>query len=574
VKSSHPTTCRSARSIAPARGGFCKHIVALLLTWIEAPDRFLVRPPVAELLAGKSREDLIVIVELAIRRDPDLADMIELTTTAKPATATTAATPGAGRTRTISGAAIERRVERAFELDGGAYAWDDYRAGSRVSARLGEVRALGDGYAAAGRWADALAVYLAIVRKTTGEESYVRDDEGDLYAEVGRAAAGLVAGLAAQADLPAEERLEPEDRAALIDALFAYWQYGQDYDFPEDADPVEALASHATPDERATVEEWLRARLEEPDGRDAGSYRKRSALFFLADLKGDALSQEELLAEYQRAELWPEAAQTMLELDRVDEAIALAGRKLAPLDLLPFADGLIERDPTLAPRALDLIEGWLWEREGANVPHEQTLLTWLQARYATHDRPNRSLEMARRRFMQQPGFHTYEGVRTAAALPGRDGPSWDDLRKILLAHLREQKDWGTLVDVYLHEGDAAEALAALKRYDADRKRSTAGLSWGGWSESTWDDRRRRLAGALETDQPDEAIRLYQTLAEEAIEGRNRTAYQAAARHLAAAKQVYLAQNREPDWRAFISTLRETHKRLRALKEELDALDLR
>src|SRR5688572_3728418 len=44
------------------RGGFCKHVVALLLTWVDAPQSFAVRPPVAELLAGKSQDELIAMI--------------------------------------------------------------------------------------------------------------------------------------------------------------------------------------------------------------------------------------------------------------------------------------------------------------------------------------------------------------------------------------------------------------------------------------------------------------------------------------------------------------------------------
>src|SRR3954453_326343 len=40
------------------RGGFCKHVVALLLTWVERPESFDVKPPLAELLAGKSHDEL------------------------------------------------------------------------------------------------------------------------------------------------------------------------------------------------------------------------------------------------------------------------------------------------------------------------------------------------------------------------------------------------------------------------------------------------------------------------------------------------------------------------------------
>ena len=62
------------------RGGFCKHVVALLLTWIDNPDAFEVRPPLAEVLAEKSKEELIGAIELFLKVNPDLERLLELPT--------------------------------------------------------------------------------------------------------------------------------------------------------------------------------------------------------------------------------------------------------------------------------------------------------------------------------------------------------------------------------------------------------------------------------------------------------------------------------------------------------------
>ncbi|MEA2584515.1 MAG: hypothetical protein QOF33_2600, partial [Thermomicrobiales bacterium] len=66
---------RSERKIASCvctcpRGGFCKHIVALLLTWTEAPEEFEVLPTTAEILADQSRDDLLRLIDQMLLHDP------------------------------------------------------------------------------------------------------------------------------------------------------------------------------------------------------------------------------------------------------------------------------------------------------------------------------------------------------------------------------------------------------------------------------------------------------------------------------------------------------------------------
>ncbi len=93
------------------------------------------------------------------------------------------------------------------------------------------------------------------------------------------------------------------------------------------------------------VEGWLRELLGAPGtGTTAGSpQEKRAAIQFLAILKGgEGFSDEERLAAYREAELWTDAADLLLRLNRVGEAVALAGRKLTkPYTLIAFADRLV-----------------------------------------------------------------------------------------------------------------------------------------------------------------------------------------------------------------------------------------
>ena len=58
-------------------GGYCKHIVATLLTLVHERDSVDQRPTVSEMVAGMTREQLqALIVELS-RRIPGTADLIE-----------------------------------------------------------------------------------------------------------------------------------------------------------------------------------------------------------------------------------------------------------------------------------------------------------------------------------------------------------------------------------------------------------------------------------------------------------------------------------------------------------------
>ena len=59
-------------------GGICKHVVALLLTYLHEPESFRCVPPLSELLSACSRDDLIKLVGELIRHEPGLLSLVEL----------------------------------------------------------------------------------------------------------------------------------------------------------------------------------------------------------------------------------------------------------------------------------------------------------------------------------------------------------------------------------------------------------------------------------------------------------------------------------------------------------------
>lgn len=58
-------------------GGYCKHIVALLLTHIRAPELIEVKPAVKEALADWERDDLVIIIAQMVDYNPDLYGLLD-----------------------------------------------------------------------------------------------------------------------------------------------------------------------------------------------------------------------------------------------------------------------------------------------------------------------------------------------------------------------------------------------------------------------------------------------------------------------------------------------------------------
>jgi hypothetical protein len=137
----------------------------------------------------------------------------------------------------------------------------------------------------------------------------------------------------------------------------------------------------------------------------------------------------------------------------------------------------------------------------------------------------------------------------------------------LIRTLEQQSRWGALVSIYLDEGEVGQALAALAEMERTPVAPLYGYGYrAGGAPSHY---QAPVAEAAEESYPDEAIRLYKLVVQRLIDGRGRENYQQATGYLVRVRRLYQKQEREPEWQAYITTLRNSNKSLRALKEELD-----
>lgn len=568
------------------RGGFCKHVVALLLTWIATPEKFAVRQPVAEMLAGKSQAELAALIELMLRRHPELEEMIEI-----PVVFAVAADDGL-----VNEDAIRRQIAAAIPDPDGASSWDhnsyhgygsngyrfDYEyeeyggLSSQEQDTLERILALGDAYAEVEHWPNVVRIAATFVEETAPELESLRGEDGAIEQLLAHCDQLLATCLDAQAALPADQRLPPRDRHRMLDAMLQLWTVDVQIGGLSLCDQgLPAIVRHATAEDRERVYQDIREVLAAASaGNVDRSWEKRAALHFLAELKGPGgLTDEELLEEYRKAGLWPDVVALLLTMGRIDESVSIATRRLpSARELIAFADKWLETaGPSALPRAIALADDRLWENEGKQPQDDFLLRQWLERRHLEGGEPARALKFVKERFHASPTFAVYNDARAIATREGQPGDLWPDLRRELLADLHTLGHWTTTIAIHLADGEVGDAIAALHEAETPR-RPPKNQPIPGWTYylPTY---QLQVAAAAEENHPQESIRIYRRLAEVEIGHRSRDHYKQAAGFLARVKTLHESTGAKNEWASLISEVRLHHKSLRALREELDIAGL-
>ena len=156
-------------------GGYCKHVGALLLTWLDQPDAFrVVAEPDAD-LEQRSKEELIALIKQMLRLQPDLETLLEV------------ALPGGDRRRTpVNPETYRRQVSSAFRRGG-----NDWMVSSRIATDIGITVSAGDGFLALDDYASASIVYQAVAQGILEHYEMIHDEDGDLCEVVDRCVEGL-----------------------------------------------------------------------------------------------------------------------------------------------------------------------------------------------------------------------------------------------------------------------------------------------------------------------------------------------------------------------------------------------
>lgn len=176
-------------------GGSCKHIVALLLTYVHEPQAFRSIPPLATLLAGRSQEELIALIGEMVKQEPELLSLVELSV------ATEQATQG----KPLDVAAYRRQTRRALRHEDEHVVEKELRALRELAARS----------AKAGDWLNAGAIYHAVLDEAVRRyDDMLReiDEDGGIAGTIDEFVLGLSQCLK-------KSKADAETRRAWLDAL-------------------------------------------------------------------------------------------------------------------------------------------------------------------------------------------------------------------------------------------------------------------------------------------------------------------------------------------------------------------
>ncbi len=224
-------------------GGICKHLVALLLTYVHKPDVFRVVPPLKEMLAQSSKEELIAIINRMIKREPELMAIVELA----------AATQQGRAGKTVDVAAYRRQAQRALRHDSPRSVEKEIRSLYEAAAGLAE----------GGDLLNAGAVYHALLEEAVNrydDEMLSIDEEGDIAVLVDELAQGLIECVK---NSNADEETRRTWLQCLLEAELADVELGGINLAPSARDAILELATN---EEWAWVEKRVRDKLTKSQG--------------------------------------------------------------------------------------------------------------------------------------------------------------------------------------------------------------------------------------------------------------------------------------------------------------------
>ena len=506
-------------------GGWCKHIVAVLLNVIEAPEIIDERPPLESLIADLDREQLQALVRQMAEGNAPLADRIESYVAGLHAQEVSAEEePRRQESRPpVDPTPFRQRVRYLLHsLDGMRPSQAYWEVGGVVDG-VGEVVSDAWTFIRAGDGRNALLILEAITDEYTRQWYYLDDSDGyagGFFEDLGRAWTEAVL----TADLTRAERQEWAEK------LQAWQSEVEDYGVDAFDVALEAL-------EQGWDYEPLQRALE-GEVTHLGAWEDENAPWYadeLAEARLNVLERRERYDEYLHlAEAEGQTARyvTMLvRLDRVQEAVEYGLQYLSTTDeALALAKALREHGEV--EDALRIAEHGL-----SLHGHKARLAGWLRDSADGAGHKKLALDAAVIAFKEAADLAAYQRVEELA------GTRWPELQQELLDLLRQREATGSgsTIDIFLHEGLVDDAIAAL----------------GEWA---YYETVARVADAAIEQRPDWVISASKKQAEQIMDAGKAKAYHHAVEWVARVKAAYRAAGREAEWRAYLDELLEKHHR--------------
>lgn len=503
-------------------GGGCKHVAALLLAYLHDPVEAEEVEDGSKTLDKHSKPQLIELIELMVERHPDLEDVLDMPL------ATDENAPADPKP-------YQRQAESAFASAGGEWG---YQRG--VTRQLGQIMKTAGKLQAQGKTERAAAAFEGILAAIlANEDDLMNDESGDLGSAVSDCVEELDTCLQ---QLSSEDKQRQRIIELFVELAFKDIEAGG-IGLADEA--MDCLRKSAMPQEKRAIAQQIEQALRRRGGDSFSSEWRRQALgSWLLDMQEDSLDDADYLRICRETGRIEDLVSRLLELKRVDEAVAECQRVESNYELSRLADVFTRHSQ------VERIEPALIQRVQADA-----LMGWLRERCQKRSDAQGALEWTLKLFKARPSLEEYRHARTLA----NKLKTWAIVRDTLLDGLKRGNNNALLIRIYLDEKDVGAAIAALKT------RPGRPFYFGAFGD---EDVRIQVAKAAEADYPDEASAIYLSIAEQMIEQRNRNAYAAACDYLVKASKLFVRQGRQAEWRTYLANLADTTKTLRALREEM------
>lgn len=506
-------------------GGHCKHVAALLLTWLDNPEAFQETANLETILEQRSKSELVGLIRQMLQRYPELEYLLELPFHA------------AGTNKTaIDPEIIRRQVSHAFANSEGDRGWRDLFETTRD---LDELIKLAEQYHDKADSTNAAIIYRITAEGILQNEDIMRGDESG---RLGGLVDDCVVGLGCCLEIIQDSRA----RRDILQALFNVYLWDVKTGGIGTGDCVpDIILEQATSQEKELLSGWTQSAL---SGIREWGQEVLGGL--LLDLQAETLDDEAFLTICRQTGRLHDLVDRLLQLGRVDEAVSET-QKTEDYYLPTLADVFVQHG-----------HGFLAERlvrERAETSRDNRLTIWLKDYAIQEGNLPEALALTMRLFWLRPSLAEYLEMRKLATKLN----TWNEFRAETLEKLSENKEFGLLVEIYLEESEIDLALEALEQARAGTR-----YRWDYPSTLTL-----QVAEAAEKSRPEQAIRLYLNQINGLIGQRGRGNYAVAAQHLRVVRRLYNQLGRQEDWQALITSLRQDNRMLRAFQDELNKAGL-
>ena len=520
-------------------GGWCKHIVALLLTCIHEPEKIVERPTLEEVLSDFDRDQLHALLLKLAERDLALVDSIESEVSILRARSTqpdsrNMSDPGPGDTP-VDKRSIRRRVRSILHsLDhmrpSEAY-WHVGRVVDQLNGVVDEAWSLIE----AGDGRIALEALDAVTEEYMAGWQTLDDSDGEVsgfFYDLGRAWT--------EAILTAD--LTPDGFAGWGTQLKAWQQVLDKYG----VDGAFTVATAATEQrwDYSPLQRILRGEtLEGGVLSDGAPYPVEQLILARLNVLERQGRLEEFIRLAAAAGDSQRCATMLVRLGRIQEAVEYGLKHLRTTnEAQSFAETLRHQEEV--GEAMRVAEHGL-TLQGDKAP----LAKWLRDAARDAGELERALAAAVVAVRAAPDLDSYMVAKELA------GERWPRHRTKILEHLR-QRDTLFIegpVEIFLHEGLVADAIALVDRRGDDAFADHV------------------VEAALDSH-PDWVIQTCRRRAERIMNRGKSERYYDAVRVLFKARQAYHAAGRDEEWRSYLKDLLIRHGRKYKLVPLLRHLD--